>query len=143
MRITKAEDREKRIAQCVALIAQVRRARGWEDFARLSDGELIEGLADRLTTDPDEHRLILCAFALRVGREIEPVCALLAELGISDVDPQNLTAARHSAVNEHFERALRELNPDGELSQMVRIRELAISVGSIALNGNGADTEAD
>jgi len=27
------------------------------------------------------------------------------------------------------------LNPDGELSQIDRIRELAISIGSIALNG--------
>jgi hypothetical protein len=43
-------------------------------------------------------------------------------------------AARHSAVNKHFERALHELNPDGELSQLDQMRELAISVGSIALN---------
>jgi hypothetical protein len=45
-------------------------------------------------------------------------------------------AARHSAVNKHFERALHDLNQDGELSQMDRICELAISVGSIALNGD-------
>jgi hypothetical protein len=48
-------------------------------------------------------------------------------------------AARLSAVNKHFERALHELNPDGELSQIDRIRELAISVGSIALNGGDRD----
>jgi hypothetical protein len=125
-----------------SVIAEIRRARGWEDFARLSDAELIEDMADRLTTDPDEHRLILCALALRlnknIGREIEPVCARLDDLGIVNIDPQKLTAARHSTVNEHFEQALHELNPDGDSSQMDRIRELAISVGSIALNG--ADT---
>jgi hypothetical protein len=137
----KAADREKRIAQCVALISHIRRARGWEDLERLSDTELIESMADLLTSDSDEHRLIACAFALRfaVGRETEPVCQLLNDLGISDVDPQNLMAAQHSAVNEHFEQALHELNPEGELSQLDRIRELAISVGSIALNGRDQD----
>jgi hypothetical protein len=40
MRTTKAEDREKRIAHCVALIADIRRARSWQDFERLSDAEL-------------------------------------------------------------------------------------------------------
>jgi hypothetical protein len=54
-------------------------------------------------------------------------------LGISNVDPRKLMAAQHSAVNEHFKRALHKLNPDGELSQLDRIRELAINVGSIAL----------
>jgi hypothetical protein len=135
MRTTKAEDRENRIAHCVALIADIRRARSWQDFERLSDAELIEGLADRLTANPNEHRLIACALALRfdVGREIEPVCELLNDLGISGVDPENLMAVRHSAVIEHFEQALHELNPDGGLSQLDRIRELAINVGSIAL----------
>ena len=138
MRTTKAEDREKRIAQCVALIANIRRARNWQDFERLSDAELIGGMADHLAADPDQRRLIACALALwfDIGREIEPVCELLDDLGISDVDPQNLMAARHSAVNKHFERALHDLNPDGELSQLDRIRELALSVGSISLNGH-------
>jgi len=142
MPTTKAEDREKRIAQCVALIAHIRRARSWEDLERLSDTELIESMADLLTSDPDEHRLIASAFALRfdVGREIEPICEVLDDFGISGVDPQNLMAARHSAVSEDFERVLHELNPDGELSQLDRIRELAITVGSIALNG--ADTDS-
>jgi hypothetical protein len=134
---TKAEDREKRIADCVALIAHIRRARSWQDFERLSDAELVAGVADRLAANPDQRRLIACALALRfdVGREIEPMCELLGDLGISDVDPQNLMAARQSTVNQHFERALHELNPDGELSQMDRIRELAISVGSIVFLG--------
>jgi hypothetical protein len=35
MPTTKAEDREKRIAQCVALIAHIRRARSWEDLERV------------------------------------------------------------------------------------------------------------
>jgi hypothetical protein len=135
---TKPDDREKRIAHCVALIANIRRARSWQDFERLSDAELIEGMANCLTTNPDQRRPIACALALRfdVGREIEPVCELLDDLGISDVDPRNLMAARHSAVNKHFERALHDLNQDGELSQMDRICELAISVGSIALYGD-------
>jgi hypothetical protein len=59
------------------------------------------------------------------------VCELLGELGISDVDPQNLIGTPQRAAKEHFARAL---NPDGELSQIDRIRELAIAVGSIALN---------
>jgi len=37
------------------------------------------------------------------------------------------------------ERARHELNPDGELSQIDRIRDLAITVGSIALNGSDRD----
>jgi hypothetical protein len=107
MRTTKAEDREKRIAHCVALIADIRWARSWQDFERQSDAELIEGLGDRLTANPNEHRLIACALALRfdIGRDIEPVRELLDDLGISDVDPQNHMVARHSAVNKHFERA--------------------------------------
>jgi hypothetical protein len=107
MRTTKAEDREKRIAHCVALIADIRRARSWQDFERQSDAELIEGLADRLTANPNEHRLIACALALRfdIGRDIEPVRELLDDLGISDVDPQNHMVARHSAVNKHNKRA--------------------------------------
>jgi hypothetical protein len=96
-------------------------------------------MADRLTADPDQHQRIACALALllEAGREIEPVYELLDDLGISDVDPQNLIAARHSAAKQHFERALHELKPDCELSQLDRIRELAISVGSIALNSRG------
>jgi hypothetical protein len=121
----------------VALLAGIRRARGWEDFARLSDAELIQRIADRLASNPDQHQLIACAIALRldVGREIASVCELLDDLEISDVDPQNLIAMRRSAVVNNFERVLRELNPDGELSQLDRLRELAMSVGSIALNG--------
>jgi hypothetical protein len=34
--------------------------------------------------------------------QIDPVSERLDELGISDVDPQNLLATRHSAVKEHF-----------------------------------------
>jgi hypothetical protein len=72
MRTTKPEDREKRIAHCVALIADIRRARSWPDFERLSDAELIEGMANRLTANPDQRRLIACALALRfdIGRDI-------------------------------------------------------------------------
>ena len=72
---TKPDDREKRIAHCVALIATIRRARSWQDFERLSDAELIEALVDCLTADSDQRRLIACALALwfDVGREIEPV----------------------------------------------------------------------
>ena len=141
MRTTKLDDREMRIAQCVTLIAHIRRARSWTDFERLSDAELIASIADRLTSDPDEHRMILCALALRfdVGREIEPVCEMLDGLGICDVDRQNLIAMRRSAVVNNFERVLRELNPDGELAQIDRLRELAISVGSVALNGGDDD----
>jgi hypothetical protein len=89
------DDRQSRIARCASVIAQIRLSREPEDVSR-SDAELIEGMADRLTADPDQHRLIACALALRfdVGREIEPVCELLEDLGISDVDPQNLMAAR-------------------------------------------------
>ena len=112
----------------MALISHIRRARGWEDLERLSDAELIKSAADRLTSDPDEHRLIACAFALRfdVGREIEPICEVLDDLGISGVDPQNLMAGRNSAVNKLFERALHELNPDGELSQLDRMIRWAL-----------------
>jgi hypothetical protein len=56
MRTTKPDDREKRIAQCVALMAHIRRARSWQDFERLSDAELIGGVADHLTADPDHVR---------------------------------------------------------------------------------------
>jgi hypothetical protein len=50
-----------------------------------------------------------------------------------DVDPQNLMATRQSDARKRFERMLHELKPDGELSELDRIRDLAISVGSIAL----------
>ena len=100
-------------------------------------------MTDRLTAKPNQRRLIACALALRfhVGRDIEPVCELLHELGISDVDPQNLIATRHLAVVDDFARALHEFSPDGELSQLDRIRELAIRVGSIALLSSTRMTE--
>jgi hypothetical protein len=92
------------------------------------------------------------AARLDIGRDIEPACELPDDLGISNVDPQTLIAAR-SLVNRHFEQALHDRNPNGDISQIDQIRDLAISVGSIArpngcrgtasislMKGNSGDT---
>ena len=136
MRSTK-DDRQSRIARCVSVIAEIRRSRASDDLESLSDAELIEDLAEALTDDPDERRLIACAFALKsdvFGREIDPVCKLLEEIGISDFDPQQLIEARRSTYFEDFQRALEELDRDCEPEQIVRIGELGIRLGSIALS---------
>ena len=135
MRSTK-DDRQSRIARCVSVIAEIRHSRASDDIESLSDAELIEDLADHLTDDPDERRLIACAFALKsdvFGREIDPVCKLLEEIGISDFDPQQLIEARRSTYFEDFQRALEELDRDCEPEQIVRIGELGMRLGSIAL----------
>jgi hypothetical protein len=123
MRSTK-DDRQSRIARCVSVIAQIRRSRASDDLESLSDAELIEDLAEALTDVPDERRLIACAFALKsdvFGREIDPVCKLLEEIGITDFDPQQLIEARRSTYFEDFQRALEELDRDCEPEQIVRI----------------------
>ena len=143
MRSTR-DDRQSRIARCVSVIAEIRRSRASEDLESLSDAELIEGLADQLTDDPDERRLIACAFALKsdvFGREIDPVRKLLEEIGISDFDPQQLIAARRSTYFEDFQRALKELDRAFEPEQIVRIGELGIRLGSIALSGRSSDQQ--
>jgi hypothetical protein len=145
MRSTK-DDRQSHIARCVSIIAQIRRSRASEDLESLSDAELIEDLADHLIDDPDERRLIACAFALQsdvFGREIDPVCKLLEEIGISDFEPQQLIEARRSTYFEDFQRALKELDRDCEPEQMVRIGELGIRLGSIALSSGGSDQQPE
>jgi hypothetical protein len=64
------------------------------------------------------------------GREIDPVCKLLDEIGISDFNPQQLIEARRSTYFEDFQRALEELDRDCEPEQMVRIGELGMRLGS-------------
>ena len=68
-----------------------------------------------------------------------PVCKLLEEIGISDFDPQQLIAARRSTYFEDFQRALKELDRDCEPEQIVRIGELGMRLGSIALIGGSGD----
>ena len=145
MRSTK-DDRPSRIARCVSVIAEIRRSRASEDVESLSDAELIEDLADQLTDDPDERRLIACAFALKsdvFGREIDPVCKLLEEIGISDFDPQQLIDARRRTYFEDFQRALKELDRDCEPELIVRIGELGIRLGSIALSSGSSDQQPE
>ena len=142
MRSTK-DDRQSRIARCVSVMAEIRRSRASDDLESLSDAELIEDLADQLTDDPDERRLIACAFALKsdvFGREIDPVCKLLEEIGISDFEPQQLIEARRSTYFEDFQRALKELDRDCEPEQMVRIGELGIRLGSVALSSGSSES---
>src|SRR6516225_11314735 len=142
MRSTK-DDHQSRIARCVSVIAQIRRSRASDDLESLSDAELIEDLADHLIDDPDERRLIACAFALQsdvFGREIDPVCKLLEEIGISDFEPQQLIEARRSTYFEDFQRALKELDRDCEPEQMVRIGELGIRLGSVALSSGSSES---
>ena len=145
MRSTK-DDRQSRIARCVSVIAQIRRSRASDDLESLSDAELIEDLAEALTDVPDERRLIACAFALKsdvFGREIDPVCKLLEEIGISDFDPQQLIEARRSTYFEDFQRALKELDRGFEPEQTVRIGELGIRLGSIALSSGSSDQQPE
>jgi hypothetical protein len=130
----------------VSVIAEIRRSRASEDLESLSDAELIEGLAEAFTDVPDERRLIACAFALKsavFGREIDPVCKLLEEIGISDFDPQQLIEARRSTYFEDFQRALKELDRDFEPEQTVRIGELGIHLGSIALSSGSSDQQPE
>ena len=87
-----------------------------------------------------------CAFALKshvFGREIDPVCKLLDEIGISDFDPQQLIVARRSTYFEDFQRALEELDRDCKPEQMVRIGELGIRLGSLALSGVRNDQQPE
>jgi len=56
-----------------------------------------------------------------------PVCELRSDLGIADIDPQNLIAMRRCDLTEHFERALGEFDPYGGLGEMNRIPERSVS----------------
>ena len=69
-----------------------------------------------------------------------PVCKLLEEIGISDFDPQQLIEARRSTYFEDFQRALKELDRDFEPEQTVRIGELGIRLGSIALSSGSSES---
>jgi hypothetical protein len=79
-----------------------------------------------------------------LGREIEPACELLQEVGIDDFEPEQLMAIRDSRVFAEFKQVFADYpSEDADDEQLdeyfKRLHTLAIEAGSIAISASGTE----
>lgn len=145
---TKAQSKPpKPVERLLRTIRQVRSARHSQKLEELSESELLIYMADILSDDPHERRLIACALAANFARgpddnNVDKACELLEDTGVSGFEPEGLIAMRASPVFHEFQQVERDYPPNGfdydrDYEQIAerfeRIRALAIAAGSIAV----------
>jgi hypothetical protein len=145
---TKAQSKPpKPVEGLLRTIRQVRSARHSQKLEELSESELLIYMADILSDDPHERRLIACALAADFARgpddnNVDKACELLEDMGVSGFEPEGLIAMRASPVFREFQQVERDYPPNGfdydrdyeEIAERFeRIRALAIAAGSIAV----------
>lgn len=111
---TKAQSKPpKPVERLLRTIRQVRSARHSQKLEELSESELLIYMADILSDDPHERRLIACALAADFARgpddnNVDKACELLEDMGVSGFEPEGLIAMRASPVFREFQQVERD-----------------------------------